>query len=246
MARGRFIAKEICIDKTVNDLNDPWSMLAFTWLVTHADCEGRTYGDPAIVKSLVFPRRTDITIEQIESFIQEWNVKGLIILYEADGDKFIQFPNFDKHQPGLNKTKETASHIPIPEQIQSKDGVTQDLGGVKLSRSKVEVKLSLSQSQSEVEVEGNQPDNSNNYQLGELATIFSELTHIEPDHRIKEWQEAEYRLIKAGVTEDDLTMAIVEMQRKPEYKIISLKSIVTPAIQCQSKRAGREIARITQ
>jgi hypothetical protein len=89
------------------------------------------------------------------------------------------------------------------------------------------------------------PDNNNNDSLGDLTKIFIDLTHLEPEEKkMSEWVEAEMRLIKAGVTEDDLTMAVVEMQRKPEYKITSLKSIVTPAIQCQSKRAGREIARV--
>lgn len=110
MAKGRFISKEICLDKRVNELSDSNSILGFTWLITHLDCEGRTYGDPAIVKSLIFPRRPEITIEMVEYYIKEWAEAGLIILYEAD-DIYIQFPNFDKHQVGLRKDREPASII---------------------------------------------------------------------------------------------------------------------------------------
>ena len=112
MAKGRFISKEICLDKRVNELSDSWSMLGFTWLITHADCEGRIYGDPAIVKSLIFPRQAEISIEMVQGFIDEWEAAGLIKIYEAEGDIYIEFPNFDKHQVGLRKDREPASNIP--------------------------------------------------------------------------------------------------------------------------------------
>lgn len=112
MAKGRFISKEICLDKKVNELSDGYSMVGFTWLITHTDCEGRTYGDPAIVKSLIFPRRIAITVEMIAGYIQEWEEVGLIITYQVNGDQYIEFPNFGKHQVGLRKEREQASHIP--------------------------------------------------------------------------------------------------------------------------------------
>lgn len=112
MARGRFISKEISIDKKVNSLSSPWSMLAFTWLLTHADREGRTYGDPIIVRSVVFPRQESISLQDIESYIKEWVEVGLVNWYEVDGEMYIEFPNFDKHQVGLRKDKEPLSTIP--------------------------------------------------------------------------------------------------------------------------------------
>ena len=60
MPRGRFISKEITLDKKVNNLADDTSRLAFTWLITFADCEGRTPGDPAVVRSLLFARRVGV------------------------------------------------------------------------------------------------------------------------------------------------------------------------------------------
>lgn len=112
MARGRFISKEITIDKKVNSLSDAYSMLAFTWLLTHADGYGRTYGDPAIVKSVIFPRRPEVSVEMVESYINEWHDLGLVNLYEVDDDQYIEFPNFGKHQVGLRIDKEAKSNIP--------------------------------------------------------------------------------------------------------------------------------------
>lgn len=112
MARGRFISKDVCKDKKVNNLRDPWAMLGFTWLITHADVEGRTDGDPELVKSLIFPRQREISVEDVERFIRQWVDAGMIDWYEVDGEKFIQFLNFEKHQVGIRRDKEPVSNIP--------------------------------------------------------------------------------------------------------------------------------------
>lgn len=112
MARGRMINNCITRDKKINDLSDDTSRLAFTWLITFADRDGRVEGDPALVRSLLFPRRTDITIEQIETYIGEWAYSGLILWYEAEGDKWITFCRFEENQIGMRKDREPESNIP--------------------------------------------------------------------------------------------------------------------------------------
>ena len=119
MARGRMINSKITLNKAVNDLSDDTSRLAFTWLITFADVEGRTYGDPAVVRSMLFPRRTDISVEQMDGYIREWHEAGLIIWYEADDDLWIAFPKFDENQRGLDRRKEQESTIPAPESVVS-------------------------------------------------------------------------------------------------------------------------------
>jgi hypothetical protein len=142
MAVGRMINNSITGDKVVNQLSDDTSRLAFTWLITFADCEGRTYGDPAMVRSMLFPRRQDITIEKMTEYIQEWKNLGLIVWYESNGDLWIYFPKFSKNQPGLRKDREAPSRIPIPpcestDLLRTYSGPTPDLSPVKLK----EVKL---------------------------------------------------------------------------------------------------------
>jgi hypothetical protein len=143
MAKGRFVSKQITIDKKVNDLKDPWSMLGFTWMIPHADCEGRLYGDPSVLKSIIFPRQNGlVTIEQVEQMACDWHNIGLIIYYEDDCDRYIQLINFEKHQTGLRKDREPASVIPgfNPDNCRIIAGLNQ----VKLSISLSEVKDKLS------------------------------------------------------------------------------------------------------
>lgn len=182
MAKGRFVSKQITIDKKVNDLKDPWSMLGFTWMIPHADCEGRVYGDPAVLKSLIFPRQNgNITIQQIEDMACDWHNAGLIIYYEDDSDRYIQLINFEKHQTGLRKDREPESIIPgfNPDKCRIVSGKNR----VKLS----EVKLikSISEVEEEVEYPSLLHPNLSNYEFQNsdnllLDDIFLQVTGFLP------------------------------------------------------------------
>jgi len=123
MARGRFVSKAISLDEKVDALCDDTCRLLFTWLITHLDCEGRMYGDAQTVKSTVFPRRKD-SVGKIEKYLKELESRGLISRYFVDGNQYLCMKNFEKHQPGLRKDKESPSQIPpfTPDLGRSKDG----------------------------------------------------------------------------------------------------------------------------
>jgi hypothetical protein len=55
---------------------------------------------------MLFPRREDITIAQMEGYIREWFEEKLIIWYEAKGDMWIFFTAFFKHNK-INRERET-------------------------------------------------------------------------------------------------------------------------------------------
>ena len=136
MANGRMISRDICSDKRINDLSSDLSRLGFTWIITLLDREGRVHGDPAVVRSMIFPRRQDVTIDHIEEIILEWFRLGLVVWYEANDDLWLWFPNFDKHQVGLRKEREAPSHIPDPtaegvELVRSRYGVDPELVGLR-------------------------------------------------------------------------------------------------------------------
>ena len=157
MSSGRFIANSICADKKVNQLSDDTSRLAFTWLITFADVDGRTPGDPAVVRSMLFPRRQDVTIEQMAGYIQEWAKAGMVYWYEADDDMWIEFPNFHKHQK-IQRNREAQSKIPArvttsntvendpeitPELLQSYSSITPEQIPIKLKEKKLKEQISL-------------------------------------------------------------------------------------------------------
>ena len=215
MARGRFISKEITLDKKVNSLSSAYSMLAFTWLLTHADGYGRTYGDPAVVRSMVFPRRPEVTVDDVDGYIREWSDARLIIWYEVAGDMYIEFPNFSKHQIGLNITKEAKSNIPPNPASAGK--LPEDSGKLP---PEVNSKLSVIEGEEEVEVEG---DNDSD------IITFCEITQL-PIPAIKAvrdtWLEQLTDLKAKGVTENIIRRACKELTEKGTYRITSPKSII--------------------
>jgi len=222
MARGRFISQEITKDKKINSLSDDTSRLAFTWLLTMTDCEGRTYGDPAIVRSMVFPRRSNVTVEQMESYIIEWHNSGMVIWYEADGDKWIVFPNFEKHQVGLRKDKEAPSvipappennktnSVPTPEQVQTNSVLDTDENGL------IKEKLI------EVEVNDNDGGITPFRQISAAVVEFTGLP--ENTGGAPKWTEGIRELVKLGAT-SELVEKSVKILRNKNYKIVSPMSL---------------------
>jgi len=120
MPRGRFINKTISLDEKVDSLSCDTARLLFTWLIIHLDCEGRMHGDAVTVKSIIFPRR-NIRATKVEKYLFEMEENELIVRYSCNGNTYLAAPNFNKHQVGLQKSKEAQSQIPppTPELLQS-------------------------------------------------------------------------------------------------------------------------------
>jgi len=123
MARGRMLSREISLDEKVNALPDDSARLLFTWLIPHLDCEGRTYGEAQVIKAMVIPR-LNWSSKRVEKYLTEMEKLGLIARYCLNGNRYLLAPNFEKHQTGLRKDRESQSKIPSPPQelLWSNDG----------------------------------------------------------------------------------------------------------------------------
>jgi len=117
MARGRMLNKSISYNRDVATLTNKLGGLAglvWTWMIAHLDREGRMHGDPAVIKGTVAPRIDGITPDLIRQMLAEANELGLIVWYEADGERYVAFPGFDHQQVGLRKEREPESDLPSP------------------------------------------------------------------------------------------------------------------------------------
>lgn len=96
MAIARMLHKKISASLQVNKLSVN-ARLLFTWMIAHADDEGRLNGEPERIKALVVPM-TDWPFNEVEKYLEEIAEVGLIYRW-ADGDElFIEFPNWGKYQ----------------------------------------------------------------------------------------------------------------------------------------------------
>jgi hypothetical protein len=113
MAEGRMLKRVISDSKRVAQLQNDTHRMLYTWLLAHLDVEGRFSAEPCIVRGHVVPRLKHVTDEVIESALEDMARVDLIIIYEVDGDRFLQYRIFHKHNK-VRRDKEGISHIPGP------------------------------------------------------------------------------------------------------------------------------------
>lgn len=109
MANRRMLAKSISTSLQVNKLGIE-AQLLFTWMIPHADDDGRLNGEAEYINFLVVPAKR-WTKSQTESYLRTIHDAGLIHLWEENGTKYIEFPNWTKHQQ-IRKDRYSPSSIP--------------------------------------------------------------------------------------------------------------------------------------
>ena len=199
MARGRFISNSVITDRQIHDLSSDTCRLAYTWAITLADREGRVVGEPDLLLAQLFPRRIgEMSPDAIEGFIREWVAAGFVIWYVgSDGDRVLQFVNFEKHQIGLRKERETASDFDAPDDCRIIAGVEPDQNPVNVN---VNVK------------------NNENVKLKPARSDFSAFQKVweqESGHMVTgftEFTKMCQRFEKEGVTPEIYRTAIQEQQ----------------------------------
>jgi hypothetical protein len=130
MAKGRFLSKSVSTSHKLASLKSDSPRLLWTWLLPHLDREGRFHADPDIVKGHAVTRLKNHTEKTIEADLNELASVGLIVLYQVNGDRYLQFTQFDENQPGMRKDREAESQCPAPpEEVRIKSGVNPELVG---------------------------------------------------------------------------------------------------------------------
>lgn len=96
MAKARMLHKKISISTEVNKLSLP-ARLLFTWIISHADDEGRLKGEPEYIKAMVIPM-TKWSFKKIKGYLEEMKTQRLIYYWEQNNEWFIEFPKWKEHQ----------------------------------------------------------------------------------------------------------------------------------------------------
>jgi hypothetical protein len=110
MARIRSIKPEFFSHEILASKSAHARLLAIG-LLTLADCEGRLRWVPMQVHSQVFPWEASVNIEVL---LGELLDVSYVIHYEVDGKRYVQIPNFRKHQRLTGKEAAYASLLPPP------------------------------------------------------------------------------------------------------------------------------------
>ena len=134
--------KRICQSKKLAALKTDGARLLYTWLLPNVDINGCFSGDEDVIRGQIFTRLKKSS-KTINLYLEDMVSVGLIVWYKANGDQFLQIPDFADKQPSLNPNKEAESTIPppTPEQLQTYSRPTPPkVKGSKGKESKEEVK----------------------------------------------------------------------------------------------------------
>ncbi len=97
MARGRMLSASVSESHQVASLPDDTARLIFTWLIPHADAVGRYSAHPMVISGKVLTL-LGIGTEAIICALVAMHVAGLIRLYEAEGQPYLVFLGWERHQ----------------------------------------------------------------------------------------------------------------------------------------------------
>lgn len=96
MANRRMIHNKISRSEQVNNLSNEAALL-FTWMITHADDEGKLKGSSASIRATVLPMK-ELKNDDVEKLLQEIVGQGLIYRWSDEFGIYIEFPTWFKHQ----------------------------------------------------------------------------------------------------------------------------------------------------
>jgi len=112
-AESRLIYNSISTSERVASLGVKGALL-FTWMITHADSQGRMQGKPKVVKHLVVPFLDEISVEDVTAVLDQMEDQKLIIRYQDKNNRsLIQVVDWWDWQTGL-KYKAPSHYEPPP------------------------------------------------------------------------------------------------------------------------------------
>src|SRR3990167_3598798 len=109
MAKARMLHRSISTSSQVNRLSLP-ARLLFTWMIPHADDEGRLKGSAEYIKASVVPM-TNWTFKRIKSYLEEIKSSGLIHYWQQNNEWFIEFAKWRQYQQ-IRKDRFEYSNLP--------------------------------------------------------------------------------------------------------------------------------------
>ena len=109
MAKARMLHKKISVSVQVNKLTLPAKLL-FTWMISHADDEGKLKGDIEFIKAMVVPM-TKWSFKKIKGYLMEMKNQELIYYWQENDEWLIEFIKWDEHQT-IRKDRLIPSNLP--------------------------------------------------------------------------------------------------------------------------------------
>lgn len=107
---NRILKDSICTSDSINELT--WfEECLFYRLIVNCDDYGRFDGRVAIIRSRLFPLKTNVTDKAISDALNKLASKELVILYTYENKPYLYLPSWGKHQ----RLRNSIEKYPSPE-----------------------------------------------------------------------------------------------------------------------------------
>lgn len=170
---NRLIKESICTSDKINGLSD-FHFRLWACLITYVDDYGRGDARAAIIKGRCFPLRDKVTVKDIESGLQALSESDCIRLYRVNGEQYLYFPNWSKHQSIRNQK----SKYPSPDEADCSPDTSEDNC---MQLNSIDCKSSRNPIQSE-----SNPNPNPNPKTDAIASMFARFWTAYPRHEAKQ------------------------------------------------------------
>lgn len=109
MAKARMLHKQISTSEDVSNL-PLQAQLLFSWLIPHADDDGRLKGTPKYIKATIVPY-FDWSFEEIKTYLEQMHKLGLIYYWQDNNEFYIEFVKWTDYQ-SIRKDRYEPSKLP--------------------------------------------------------------------------------------------------------------------------------------
>ena len=115
---SRILKDSILTDKAFNTLSLLEESI-YHRLTVSADDYGIFYADPVLLLRILFPRKKDISEEDIREGLDHLAETGLIFRYTADGEDYLKISSWENDQ----RPRNTRHKFPCPETVEEAPGL---------------------------------------------------------------------------------------------------------------------------
>ena len=120
MPQWRKLHAKFVDSEDVNDMPDDFTRLTWAVMPIALDSEGRAQDDATWLRSKLYPKRRDVSLEMVEGAICWFAERRMIVRYQANNRHYFYVPTFKLYQGKTDR--EAVSVIPEPPSHPPKGG----------------------------------------------------------------------------------------------------------------------------
>jgi len=178
MAQGRMLKRNISDSRRLAELNTDAARMLWTWIIPYLDVKGRYHAAPDMIKGKVVPRLKTFTEENIREYLDDMARVGLIVLYEDDGDKYLEFRKFEDFQ--TLQPKREGKPLPDPPKDKPTHGALTEHSSSTPAQYNIN-QVNLKEANIKQEAEQEQPVDNSSPLMASLKTILKKTEDRYPD-----------------------------------------------------------------